>query len=184
MNSEPKQNEMIQELELLRSKYGEGDDPYSSGVFAHRYRSISQTIVNQIDPELFDGTLIKGYGEGSLAYDEYINSIDDRFEPTDDEELITDGVIYKINQFCKQKYILTVIRSPSDQNRFYIMYGFYTNSQNIRWDSSGYDGFLERGNIYESMRQWFGEGDIARLKGYNFTNPHTRTLNFSRRGFQ
>ena len=163
MNSEPKQNEMIQELELLRSKYGEGDDPYSSGVFAHRYRSISQTIVNQIDPELFDGTLIKGYGEGKV-YEEYINSIDDRFEPIDDEELITDGVIYKINQFCKQKYILTVIRSPSDQNRFY--------------------GFLERGSIHESMRQWFGEGDIVRLKGYNFTNPHSRTLNFSRRGFQ
>ena len=68
-----KQNEMVEQLKLLMSKYEHwAENTYSDiEIFQQRYIEISNTIAEQISPSSFfirgDGTpLIRGYGEGIL----------------------------------------------------------------------------------------------------------------------
>jgi len=185
-----KQTEMIQQLELLKSKYGKGNDYYDVVAFQSRYEIISHAIANQIDPTLFynplfNNSIISGYGDGD-KYTTTLKTLRNRFELIENElPPIMDGIIYLYDIHGSSDYILTFLRNPSYPNRFFVMYGYFHSNQNIQWESSGYGGWRGATNntAKESMKKWLGYGDLYRLKGYDFSDPKTHTLNYSRKGF-
>ena len=100
-----KQDEMVEQLKLLRSKYGKEGNHYHIEIFQQRYIEISNTIAEQISPSSFfirgDGTpLIRGYGEGIL-WEKNRETIFNQFElidAKDYQEEIKEGVIYRMDE--------------------------------------------------------------------------------------
>ena len=182
-----KQDEMIKQLKLLRSKYGEGIY-YDIEIFHLRYIEISNTIAKQINPPSFlDGggtPLIRGYGEREL-WEKNRETIFNQFEligAKDYQEEIKEGVIY-FHRGASKDYILTCIKLNNKMSQYFVMWGQMTNNQNITWSSSGYSGWNGYPTLRDCMVNWIGTGTTYILKGYDFADPTIRTLNFSRRGF-
>ena len=187
-----KQDEMIEQLELLRSKYGEDGNNYDIEIFQQRYIEISNTMAEQIDPSSFfirgDGTpIIRGLGENkewAKNREKILNQFE-LIDANDYQEEIKEGVIYlhRESDGDKNGYILTCIKLKKSMSQYFVMYGEMTNNHNISWVSSGYDGWNGYPTLKDCMVNWIGTGSIAILKGYDLADPKYRTLNFSRGGF-
>ncbi len=187
-----KQDEMIKQLELLRSKYGEGGNNYDIEIFQQRYIEISNTIAEQVSPSSFfirgDGTpLIRGYGESEL-WEKNQETILNQFElidAKDYQEKKNKGEIYLHLEWGgegrgkKEKGI----KLNKNMSQYFVMYGVMNNNSNISWSSSGYSGWNGYPTLRDCMVNWIGTGTTYILKGYDFADPTIRTLNFSRRGF-
>tara|TARA_R110001592_G_scaffold132599_2_gene347265 strand:- start:1753 stop:2289 length:537 start_codon:yes stop_codon:yes gene_type:complete len=175
-----KQDEMIEQLELLRSKY---DDDKS--ISKTSYIEISNTMAEQIDPSLFvirgDGTpIIRGGGEGKLweiNREKILNQFE-LIDAKDYQEEIKEGVIY-FHREASRRYILTCIKLKDKMSKYYVMYGEMTNTPYISWSSSGYSGWNGYPTLRDFMVNWLGTGTTYIL----LAEPKSRTLNFSRRGF-
>ena len=124
---------MVEQLKLLRSKYGEDGNNYDIEIFQQRYIEISNTIAEQISPSTFfirgDGTpLIRGYGEGIL-WEKNRETIFNQFElidAKDYQEEIKEGVIYRMDESItssKKSYILTCIKLKNSMSQYFVMYG-------------------------------------------------------------
>ena len=187
-----KQNEMVEQLKLLMSKYEHwAENTYSDiEIFQQRYIEISNTIAEQISPSSFfirgDGTpLIRGYGEGIL-WEKNRETIFNQFElidAKDYQEEIKEGVIYLNSDTSSKKYILTCIKLKKSMSQYFVMYGQMTNNHNISWSSSGYSGWNGYPTLKDCMVNWIGTGTTYILRGYDLADPNSRTLNFSRSGF-
>ena len=168
-----KQDEMIKQLELLRSKY-EGDASIDGWleIYQQRYNEISNTIAEQIDPSSF-------YQRPNIDGKTIVN----QFELIDAkgyQEEIKEGVIYlqRVNRASKQ-YILTCIKLNNKMSQYFVMYGEMTKNQYITWSSSGYSGWNGYPTLRDCILNWIGTGTTYILKD----DPTTRTLNVSRSGF-
>ena len=172
-----KQDEMIEQLELLRSKYeGDGSIDGWLEIYQQRYNEIINTIAEQIDQSSF-----------SIRGDNFriVEKIVNQFELIDAknyQEEIKQGVIY-LHREASMWYILTCIKLKDKMSQYYVVYGGMTNNHNISWSSSGYSGWNGYPTLRECMVNWIGTGTTYILKGYDLADPTTRTLNFSRRGF-
>lgn len=189
-----KQDEMIKQLELLRSK-SIPSEPIPYTIFQQRYIEISNTIAEQIDPSLFvirgDGTpIIRGLGENkkwAKNREKILNQFE-LIDANDYQEEIKEGVIYLYRESDGDKtgYILTCIKlNDNGLSRYFVMNANLglENITNISWLSSGYDGWYGYPTLRECMLNWMGTGSISILEGYDLAEPITRTLNFSRGGF-
>ena len=184
-----KQDEMIRQLELLRSKYERDDWDDWDEIFQQRYIEISNTIAEQIKPSSFfirgDGTpLIRGYGEGGLwerTYGKILNQFE-LIDAKDYQEEVKEGVIY-LHREGSRRYILTCIKQHNRMSQYFVMYGEMTKNQNITWSSSGYSGWNGYPTLRDCMVNWIGTGTTYILEGYDLAEPKSRTLNFSRGGF-
>lgn len=183
-----KQDEMIEQLELLRSKYEDDETDGWIEIYQQRYIEISNTIAEQIDPSLF---VIKGdspptiRGDGEAKRAQTTRKILNQFElidAKDYQEEIKEGVIY-FHREGSRRYILTCIKLHNRVSQYYVMYGEMTNTPYISWSSCGYSGWNGYPTLRDCMVNWIGTGTTYILEGYDLADPTTRTLNFSRGGF-
>jgi hypothetical protein len=188
-----RQDEMIKQLELLRSKYGKDGNNYDIEIFQQRYIEISNTIAEQISPSSFfirgdETPLIRGYGEGIL-WEKNRETIFNQFElidAKDYQEEIKEGVIYRMDESMtssKNSYILTCIKLKNSMSQYFVMYGEISNTSNISWSSSGYSGWNGYPTLRDCIVNWIGTGTTYILRGYDLADSNSRTLNFSKGGF-
>lgn len=181
---------MINQLDLLRSMY-EFQNELGSDIFAQRYIEICNIMAEKIDPSSFiirgDHTPLIHRGDGVMDFGEKNReSILNQFEIIDAknyQEEIKDGVIYLYRGIGGAYILFTCTKIKNKRGNYFVMYGGMTNNRNITWSSSGFHGWEGYPTLKENIVKWMGTGEISILKGYNFADPQTITLNYSRRGF-
>ena len=173
-----KQQEMIKQLELLRSMY-EFENELGSEIFAQRYIEIRKIMAEQI---------MKKERAEFKWIDEYnTNEIVNQFELIEGDtyqEEIKEGAIYlhRESGTSPTEYIITCLRLNT--GKYFVMYAELSNYHNNHIFSSGFEGWKGYPTLKDNMFNWIGIGTIYILKGYTLADPKTQTLNFSRGGFQ